>query len=104
MSCGIDQRCGLDLVLPELWRRLVAAGLIQPTPSPGISICCRCSPKKKKKKERMGHIRVGVNMCVQWDIPVCECRVIIYTNGVIFRSVGAGVQILPVCGELTGHK
>ena len=32
------------------------------TPSPGTSICCRCSPKKKNKKG----IRTGVPVVAQW--------------------------------------
>ena len=29
-SCGVVCRCGSDLVLPQLWRRLTAAALIGP--------------------------------------------------------------------------
>ena len=47
VSCGVDQRRGLDLVLLWVWCRLAAAA---PFPSLGISICHRCGPKKQKKK------------------------------------------------------
>ena len=30
MSCGVDRRCGSDLVLLWLWHGLVATALIQP--------------------------------------------------------------------------
>ena len=44
MSCGVDRRCGLDLVCLWLWRWC--------RPAPTALICCRCSPKKTKKERR----------------------------------------------------
>ena len=49
MSCGVDHRHGLVLVLLWLWCRSVAAALLQPL-GLGNSICHRCGPKKQTNK------------------------------------------------------
>ena len=46
MSCVVDHRCGLDLVLLWLWHRPAAIW----TPSLGTPIYCRCDPKRTKRQ------------------------------------------------------
>ena len=65
MSCGIDHRCGLDLALLWLWRRLVATALIGPLawePPYALGVVLE-RPKKKKK----------VILIPEWPECVCVC-------------------------------
>ena len=52
VSCGVDHRHGLDLVLLWLWRRLVAIAPIRPLAwePPHASDAALKDKKKKKKK------------------------------------------------------
>ena len=55
MNCGVGHRCGSDLVLLWLWRRLVATALIQPLagePSHAVGVTL----KKDKKKVLRGEL------------------------------------------------
>ena len=49
MSCGMGRRCSLDLVLPWLWCRLVAAAPIQPL---GWELPYAVSTVLKRQKEK----------------------------------------------------
>ena len=59
MTCGIDHRRGLDLVLLRLWYRPVATAPI------GTPICHRCGPRKTKKKEKPNIKLTGSRESVQ---------------------------------------
>ena len=54
MSCGVSQRCGLDLALLWLWCRLGAIAQIRPLAwePPYVEGVALESQKKKKRKER----------------------------------------------------
>ena len=64
MSCGVSCKCGLDMALPWLWRRLVAIAPIRPLvwePPCAVGVALEKAkrqtkkqanePKKKKKKK-----------------------------------------------------
>ena len=51
MSCGIDHRHGLDLVLLWLWSRLAAAAPIQPLDWELPYVTGAAIKRKKKKKQ-----------------------------------------------------
>ena len=64
MSCGIDCRHGLDLVLLWLWCRPAAAALIhsldwEPPYATGVVLKRKKEEKKEKKKERKCHLGKG---------------------------------------------
>ena len=62
VTCGVGQRCGLDLALLQLWHRLAATGLFQPL-AWEPPICLRYSPKKYKKKKICYKTKVVKTMC-----------------------------------------
>ncbi len=56
MGCGVSHRCGLDLALLWLWRRLAAIALIRPLAweppyAEGVALE-KAKRQKKKKKEK----------------------------------------------------
>ena len=51
MSCGVDHRCGLDLVLLWLWHRPAATAAIRP-PALEPPYTMDAAIKSKKKKEQ----------------------------------------------------
>ena len=58
MSCGIGPRCGSDLVLLWLWRRLAAVALIRPLawePPYAAGVALKSKKKKKKRKFMFWH-------------------------------------------------
>ena len=62
MSCGVGGRCGSDLVLLWLWRRLAATALIRPLAwEPPYAT--GAAQKKKKKKKGEVHI-CTVKYCI----------------------------------------
>ena len=55
MSCGVSQRCGLDLALLWLWCRLGAIAQIRPLAWEHpyvVGVAIERKKKKKKRKER----------------------------------------------------
>ena len=54
MSCGVGHRCGSDLALLWLWRRLAAAAPIHPLAweIPYAASLAQKAKKKEKKKKR----------------------------------------------------
>jgi len=64
MSCGVGHRCGSDLALLRLWRRLAAVAPIRPLAWVALSICHACGPEKTKdkKKEKEKEITAGVSV------------------------------------------
>ena len=55
MSCGVGHRCGLELLLLWLWRRLVATASVRPLtwePPYASGVVLKRQKTKKKKKER----------------------------------------------------
>ena len=61
MSCGVACRCGLDPVLPWLWRRPAFAALIRFLVWE-IPYAAGAALKKKKKKERKKEKKRGMDM------------------------------------------
>ena len=53
MSCGVGRRCGSDLALLLLWRRLGATALIQPLAwEPPYAVGMALEKTKKRKREK----------------------------------------------------
>ena len=64
MSCGVDYRCGLHLVLLQLWCRPAATTLIGPLawehPYAVDTALDRQKKKKKRQKNKIRIIKMGV--------------------------------------------
>ena len=62
VSCGVGHRCGLDLALLWLWRRLAAAGLIQSLAweIPYATDVALKSKTNKQKKQRWWRFPISV--------------------------------------------
>ena len=65
MSCGVGGRCGSDLALLRLWRRLAATAPIRPLawePPYATGAALKKIKKKKKKKDLLlKHHRIKIN-------------------------------------------
>ena len=56
MSCGVGRRCGSDLELLWLWRRLAAASLTRPL-AWELSYVSGAALKRKKEKKKKSHLQ-----------------------------------------------
>ena len=67
VNCGVGRRCGWDLALLWLWRRLAAT---VPIPSLGTSICRGCGPRKDGKKNGRKKRKWEQHTKKDWKEPV----------------------------------
>ena len=60
MSCGVGHRCGLDLALLCLWRRLAATALIRPLAwePPYAGGAAQEMAKRQKNKNRIKQLKM----------------------------------------------
>ena len=76
MSCGVGHRCGSDLTLLWLWRRLAAIALIGHLawgPPYAAGAALKRQKRIKKKILKIGHISVVFEMA-----PPCPLAVLVF--------------------------